>query len=216
MNIINQQIHDYISELYGQEAGEAGQLRATYEAEYPIIPLETARLLVTQLHIHRPTKILEIGTCIGYSATLMASQLPEAHITTIDRYPIMIEQAKANFKKAGLDDTRVTLLEGSALEILQSMTETYDFIFLDASKGQYIYFLPEIMRLLKTGGVLMADNLLQHADIVKQWEEIEKRQRTIYVNMRKFLYEITHMAELQTSILPVGDGVSISVKKALS
>lgn len=212
MEILNKEVKAYINELYrDDEQGIIAQMREQYEEAYPIIPLETARFLSTMLTIKKPKKILEVGACIGFSSILMALKT-DAHITTIDRYEVMIKQAKANFKKYGLEE-RITLLEGSALEIMQDLEEEFDFIFIDASKGQYIHFLPEALRLLGQDGIIISDNILQHGDIAKSFEEIEKRQRTIYVNMRKFLQEITHREGLDSSILPIGDGVAITARK---
>lgn len=211
MDILNQEMKSYINGLYEEETGIIGNMRKQYGEQYPIIPRETAQFLKTLLKMKKPKKILEIGTCVGFSSILMATLLPDAHITTIDRYEVMIDIAKANFEKYQLTD-RITLREGSALEVMQSMDDSFDFVFIDAAKGQYIHFLPEAIRLSTADAVILADNILQHGDIAKPFEEIVKRQRTIYVNMRKFLDEITHRTGLETSILPIGDGVALTVK----
>ena len=161
----------------------------------------------------RPMKILEVGTAIGFSALLMSEYAPQGcHITTIEKYEKRIPLAKENFKKAGKQD-KITLLEGDAVEILDDMQETFDFIFMDAAKGQYIHFLPDILRLLEPGGLLVSDNILQDGDIVESKYAVTRRNRTIHNRMREYLYALTHHEELETVILPVADGVTLSTKK---
>ena len=158
-------------------------------------------------------KILEVGTAIGFSALLMSEYAPQGcHITTIEKYEKRIPLAKENFKKAGKED-KITLLEGDAVEILADMQETFDFIFMDAAKGQYIHFLPDILRLLEPGGLLVSDNILQDGDIVESKYAVTRRNRTIHNRMREYLYALTHHEKLETVILPVADGVTLSTKK---
>ena len=149
---------------------------------------------------------------MGFSALFMSRYLePGAAITTIERYEPRIEKAKENFKKAD-EKQCITLLEGDAMEILKNLEETYDFIFMDAAKGQYIHFLPDILRLLKKGGLLVSDNALQEGELVKSRYAVTRRNRTIHSRMREYLYTITHMEELSTVILPLGDGVTVSYR----
>ena len=136
----------------------------------------------------------------------------DAHITTIEKYEKRIPIAKANFERL-TPPGRITLLEGDATEILTTLEGPYDFIFMDAAKGQYINFLPDILRLLSPGGILLSDNVMQDGDILESRYVVERRNRTIYARMRDYLYEITHNDQLTTVILPVGDGVTISVKE---
>ena len=165
------------------------------------------------LAMHRPASILEVGTAVGFSALLMSEYMPEGcHITTIEKYEKRIPVAKANFETYGRQD-KITLLEGDAADILRDLTEPFDFIFMDAAKGQYMHFLPDVMRLLKTGGLLVSDNVLQDGDIIESRYAVTRRDRTIHARMRDYLYELKHHPELETSILPVGDGVTVSVKK---
>ena len=179
----------------------------------PIIRKETQNLLKLLLAMNRPKRILEVGTAVGFSALLMEEYNPVAcKITTIENYEKRIPIARQNFLSAGKQNV-IELLEGDASEVLKTLQEPYDFIFMDAAKGQYINFLPEVMRLLKTGGVLVSDNVLQDGDIIESRFAVTRRDRTIHKRMRDYLYEITHMEELMTSVLPVGDGVTISVKK---
>ena len=137
---------------------------------------------------------------------------PDTRITTIEKYAKRIPIAKENFRLAGREK-QITLLEGDAAEILKKLNGTYDFIFMDAAKGQYIHFLPDIMRLLAPGGLLLSDNVLQDGDIIESRFAVERRDRTIHSRMREYLYVLTHHPELQTSVLPLGDGVTLSVRK---
>ena len=183
------------------------------ETNVPIIRPSMQSFLKLLLAITQPKKILEVGTAIGFSALLMSEYGPEdCHITTIEKYEKRIPLAKENFAKAGKED-KITLLEGDAVEILSQLEGTYDFIFMDAAKGQYINFLPDIMRLLADGGMLVSDNVLQDGDIIESRFAVTRRNRTIHGRMRDYLYELKHHPELVTSILPVGDGVTVSVKQ---
>ena len=172
----------------------------------PIIRRETAALLKTMVTLVSPARILEVGTAVGYSALLMASV-----ITTIEKYEKRIPEAKENFRLAGMEE-KITLLEGDAGEILAGLSGSFDFIFMDAAKGQYINWLPDILRLLRDGGLLMSDNVLQDGTIMESRYAVERRDRTIHERMREYLYTLKHMDEFETSILPVGDGVALSVK----
>ena len=183
------------------------------ETNVPIIRPSMQSFLKLLLAITQPKKILEVGTAIGFSALLMSEYGPEdCHITTIEKYEKRIPLAKENFAKAGKED-KITLLEGDAVEILSQLEGTYDFIFMDAAKGQYINFLPDIMRLLSDGGMLVSDNVLQDGDIIESRFAVTRRNRTIHGRMRDYLYELKHHPDLVTSILPVGDGVTVSVEQ---
>ena len=161
----------------------------------------------------RPMKILEVGTAVGFSTLLMCEYGPEnLKITTIENYEKRIPIAKENFVRAG-KEKQITLLEGDAADILKELREPFDFIFMDAAKGQYIHFMPEILRLLKPEGILVSDNVLQDGDIIESHFIVTRRNRTIYKRMREYLYELTHSDELVTSVLPIGDGITVSVKK---
>ena len=157
-------------------------------------------------------QILEVGTAVGFSALLMAANTEMCHITTIEKYEKRIPVAKENFQKSGMGH-RITLLEGDALAIMQELTGTYDMIFMDAAKGQYIHFLPDALRLLRTGGILISDNVLQDGDIIESHYAVERRNRTIYRRMREYLYVLKHTDGLLTSIVPVGDGAAVTVKQ---
>ena len=179
----------------------------------PIIRKEMGNLLKVLLLLKRPQKILEVGTAVGYSSILMSENMPEnCRITTIENYEKRIPVAKNNFKRAGKEEV-ITLLEGDAMDILKELDGTYDFIFMDAAKGQYINFLPELLRLMPAGGLLISDNVLQEGDIVESRYGVTRRNRTIHTRMREYIYTLTHAEQLETSIVPIGDGITLSVKK---
>lgn len=183
------------------------------KTDVPIIRREMQSLLRVLLAMNSPRQILEVGTAIGFSALFMSEYAPEdCHITTIEKYEKRIPLAKENFKKAGREDM-ITLLEGDATAILKELEGPYDMIFMDAAKGQYIHFLPEILRLLPQGGVLISDNVLQDGDIIESRFAVTRRNRTIHARMREYLYEIKHNAGLETVILTLGDGTAVSVKR---
>ena len=179
----------------------------------PIIRKETANFLQAMVAAKQPKRILEVGTAVGYSALLMAQVMPEGtDIITIEKYEPRIPVARRHFEEAGLSD-RITLLEGGAGGILKELDGSFDFIFMDAAKGQYVHWLPDALRLLAPGGLLMSDNVLQDGTIVESRYAVERRDRTIHVRMREYLYTLKHMKNLETAILPIGDGVALSVRK---
>ena len=179
----------------------------------PIIRKEMQSFLKLLLAMQKPMRILEVGTAVGFSAVLMAEYAPkDCQIVTIENYEKRIPIAKANFERAGKQE-QITLLEGDATEILPQLEGQFDMIFMDAAKGQYINWLPDILRLLRDGGLLMSDNVLQDGTIMESRYAVERRDRTIHERMREYLYTLKHMDEFETSILPVGDGVALSVKK---
>lgn len=178
----------------------------------PIIRTQTQALLRFLLALHRPMSILEVGCAVGFSALLMSEYAPAGcHIATVEKVERRIAAAKANFRRAGREDA-ITLLEGDAAEILKELAGPYDMIFMDAAKGQYPIFLPDVLRLLAPGGLLVSDNILQNGDILESRFAVERRDRTIHSRMREYLFELTHHEGLTTAILPVGDGVTVSVK----
>lgn len=184
------------------------------ETNVPIIRPQMQSLLKFLLVWGKPREILEVGTAIGFSALLMSEYAPQGcHITTIEKYEKRIPLARENFKKAGKEEN-ITLLEGDATEILAELKGEFDMIFMDAAKGQYINFMPDILRLLAPGGLLVSDNILQDGDIVESKYAVTRRNRTIHNRMREYLYALTHHEELETVILPVADGVTLSVKKS--
>lgn len=183
------------------------------ENNVPVIRSEMQNLLRFLLTAFRPMHILEVGTAVGYSALFMCEYAPEGcRITTIEKYEKRIPEALANFKKYNRAE-QITLLKGDAADILGQLDGTYDMIFMDAAKGQYIHFLPDSLRLLKNGGLLVTDNCLQEGEILESRFAVTRRNRTIHARMREYLYEITHHPLLETCILPIGDGVALSAKK---
>lgn len=212
--IVEERLITYINSLDDGNTELLEKIEKEARENYvPIIRKETQNLLKLLLAMNRPKRILEVGTAVGFSALLMEEYNPvDCRITTIENYEKRIHIAKENFLRAGKQNV-IELIEGDAAEVLKTLQEPYDFIFMDAAKGQYINFLPEVMRLLKSGGVLVSDNVLQDGDIIESRFAVTRRNRTIHKRMRDYLYEITHVKELTTSVLPLGDGVTISVKK---
>ena len=193
----------YLNELEAY----AGQTRV------PIIRKEMQSFLRTLLMMNKPKQILEVGTAIGFSALWISEYMPkDGHITTIEKYEKRIPIARENFKKYGKED-QITLLEGDAADILCELEGPFDMIFMDAAKGQYIHFLPEVLRLLNKGGVLLSDNVLQDGAIIESKYAVTRRDRTIHKRMREYLYTLKNHEQLETSILTLGDGVALSVKK---
>ncbi len=180
---------------------------------WPILKPEVISFLGVLLSIKKPIKILEIGTAVAYSAIFMSQYLQAGgDITTIERFDVMQKQAKVNIQKAQLED-KIHMLQGDAGDILPTLEgDQFDFIFMDSAKGQYIKFLPECIRLLKDDGVLMTDNVLHNGDVAKSRYLIPRRQRTTHGRLRDFLFEICHHPQLESAVLPVGDGIAISHK----
>ena len=179
----------------------------------PVIRKETQQFLKLLLAMQKPGRILEVGTAIGFSSLFMAEYNPAVcEITTIENYEKRIPLARANFKAAGRE-RQITLLAGDAADLLPTLKESFGFIFLDAAKGQYLSFLPQLLRLLDDGGVLVADNVLKEGEILESRFAVTRRNRTIHKRMREYLYEVTHCKELVSTVLAVGDGLAVSYKK---
>lgn len=213
--IVDERMVTYIRSLEVPESAviEAIEQEALRD-RVPIIRKEMQSFLKVLLMIKRPMRILEVGAAVGFSSILMSEYMPEGgHITTIENYDKRIPIARANFKRAGKEEQN-DLIEGDALEVMHGLEGPYDLIFVDAAKGQYIHYLPEVMRLLGTDGVLVSDNVLQEGDIIESRFAVERRNRTIHSRMREYLYELKHHDQLQTSIIPLGDGVALSVKRS--
>lgn len=211
--IVDERYTTYLNSLYPELSPVLSQIqKEALESFVPIIRPETINLLTTLIKMNKPKRILEVGAAVGFSANLMAEAAgDDVPITTIENYEPRIPIANANFKRTGRDK-QITLLEGDAMEILPTLEGPFDFIFMDAAKGQYINFWPEIKRLIADGGVVVTDNVLQDGDIIQSRFAITRRNRTIHKRMRDYLYELTHDEDFSTTILPLGDGVSISVK----
>lgn len=200
---LNWQIPEYLKEVE----------KEALEQEVPIIRRSMQSLLCFLLHTRKPKAVLEIGTAIGFSGMLMSECIGEdAVLDTIEKVPMRLREAKKNFRKYHKD--RIHLYEGDAAVVLKELAEAgnkYDFIFMDAAKGQYLHFLPSVLSLLMADGMLVTDNVLQDGDIIQSRYAITRRDRTIHGRMREYLYTLTHLEELDTVILPVGDGVTLSV-----
>ena len=179
----------------------------------PIIPHETVAYFRLLLESLQPTNILEIGTAIGFSALLMANHAPDAKVTTIDRNPEMIELAKSNFAKYDVRK-QIRLLEGDAVDILGQLEDTYDFVFMDSAKSKYIVFLPQILKRLKTGGLILIDDVFQGGDVAKDISEVRRGQRTIYRGLHKLFDATLDHPDLTASLLPLGDGILMIRKNA--
>lgn len=211
--IVDERLVTYINSL---DTGNTAILdtieKEALDSYVPIIRKEMQTFLKLLLAMKKPTRILEVGTAVGFSAILMAEYDPvDCQITTIENYEKRIPIARDNFKRAGKEG-QITLLEGDAAEVLTTLSEPFDFIFMDAAKGQYIHFMPEIIRLLAKDGVLVSDNVLQDGDIIESRFVVTRRNRTIHKRMRDYLYELTHHEELVTTVLPVGDGITVSTR----
>ena len=211
--IVDERYTTYLNSLYPELSSVLCDIRKeALETYVPIIRTETVNLLQTLIRMNNPKRILEVGAAVGFSACLMAETAGfDVKITTIENYPPRIPIANANILRAGKED-QITLIEGDAMEILPTLEGEFDFVFMDAAKGQYINFWPQIKRLTRDGGVVVTDNVLQDGDIIESRYAITRRNRTIHKRMRDYLYELTHDEDFSTTILPLGDGVSISVK----
>lgn len=215
--IVNERIDAYINSLEKEPPIHLKELEEqALNDGVPIIKKPTQSLLRFLITSNKPHNILEVGAAVGFSSILMSEYMPEtAHITTIEKMPSRIEKAKENIKDNGRD-SKITLLEGDAIDILKELavddTKQFDFMFMDAAKGQYINFLPEIMKILPIGGLLVSDNVLQDGDIVESRYGVTRRNRTIHNRMREYLYTLTHMEEFDTIVLPIGDGITLSTR----
>lgn len=212
--IVDNRITEYLHSLETSR----GELLDTIEKKaiedgVPIIRSETAALLRSLTAALRPENILEIGTAVGYSALQMCQVMPaNCHITTIEKYEKRIPEAKENFRKAG-EESRITFLEGDADMWLKELKgKQFDLVFMDAAKGQYLNWLPLLLDLMPVGAVLISDNVLQDGDVVQSRFAVQRRNRTIHSRMREYLYELKHMEEFETAVIPIGDGVTVSTR----
>ena len=212
--IVDERFLTYLGSLEGQEIDYIAAIeKEALETYVPIIRKDTQTFMKFLMQTLRPEQILEVGTAVGFSALLMEAYDPaDCQITTIENYLPRIPIARNNFKRAGKED-KIHLIEGDAQEVLPTLTGSYDFIFMDAAKGQYPIFLPEIKRLMHSGSVLVTDNVLQDGDLIESHYAIERRNRTIHKRMREYLYSLTHDEDLVCSILPVGDGLAVCTMK---
>lgn len=212
--VVKPELVKYLREEQKQLTGALGQVEAeAHQQGVPIIPHETVVFMQFLLGQLQPKNILEIGAAIGFSSSLMAQYVPaDGHVTTIDRYDVMIAKAKETYQRLGLAD-KITLLEGQASEILPTLKGPFDFIFMDSAKSKYIEFLPECLRLLKKGGVLMVDDVFQGGTILDPIEAIPRKNRAIHRKLNLFLDVVNNHPDLTTSLVPLGDGVVLITKE---
>ena len=212
--VVDERLVTFINSFDTGNTEELDQIeKEAIETYVPIIRKEMQSFLKMILAIKKPARILEVGTAIGFSSSLMAEYNPaDCQITTIENYEKRIPIARENFRRVGREN-QITLLEGDAAEVLKTIEEPFDFIFMDAAKGQYIHFMPEVLRLLKKDGILVSATVLQDGDIIESRYVVTRRNRTIHKRMRDYLYQLTHHEDLVTSILPIGDGITVSVRK---
>ena len=205
--VVKDEIVEFMRHRQKQVTGSLKELENFARKEnIPIIPHETVAYFRFLMETIQPNNILEIGTAIGFSALLMANHAPNAKITTIDRNPEMIGFAKENFAKFD-NRQQITLLEGDAVDILSTLTETYDFVFMDSAKSKYIVFLPEILKHLDVGGVVVLDDVFQGGDIAKDIMEVRRGQRTIYRGLQRLFEATLDNPGLTASLVPLGDGI---------
>ena len=213
--IVMQKVVDFMREGQLGFEGGLGEIEAyANELGIPIVPHETAKFLDFFTATMQPSQILEIGTAIGFSASLMAQHLQaDGHLTTIDRYEKMYERAKENFKKMGLEE-RITLIEGDAANVLPTLEGSYDLIFMDSAKAKYIEFYPECMRLLRQGGVLIIDDVFQGGTVLDDEAEIPKRVRKIHRKLNELFDTILNDKSNRSTLVPLGDGLLMVRKEA--
>lgn len=211
--IVNERIVSYIHSLEKTNTPLLEEMeRFAKETNVPIIRKEMEGFLRTMVEIKQPKRILELGCAIGYSAILMSEYMPkDCKITTIENYdkriPIAIEYINKSVRKADIN-----LIFGDALEEVPKLEKGFDFVFMDAAKAQYINFLPPVLEVMNKGGILIADNVLQEGDLVESKFTVTRRNRTIHKRIREFLYEVKNNEQLTTSVIPIGDGITLSVK----
>ncbi|MBQ3665872.1 MAG: O-methyltransferase [Lachnospiraceae bacterium] len=215
--IVNERIVSYIHSLEKSNGSVYDEIeKMAHETDVPIIRKEMESFLRVMIGIRNPKNILEIGAAIGYSAIIMADCMPQnCHITTIENYDKRIPIAKENIKKAGFEE-KITLLEGDAteyLDLLVSQQKYFEFVFIDAAKSQYLSYMERILKMTKEGAVIIADNVLQEGELIESRFAVDRRNRTIHSRMREYLYTVKNMKELETTIVPIGDGISMSVRK---
>lgn len=212
--IVNERIVAYINSLDSGNSDICNTIEKEAIADQvPIIRKEMGNLLKVLIMLKQPKRILEVGTAVGYSSILMSENMPsDCTITTIENYDKRIPIARRNFERAGKSDV-ITLIEGDATEVLKTLEGPFDMIFMDAAKGQYINYLEDIKRILPVGGLLISDNILQEGEIVESRYAVTRRNRTIHTRIREYVYELTHSDTFVTSVVPIGDGITLSVKK---
>ncbi len=205
--VVKDEIVDFMRTRQKPVAGALKELEAFARKEnIPIIPHETVAYFRLLLQALQPKKILEIGTAIGFSALLMAEHAPNAQITTIDRNEEMIGFAKENFARFD-QRNQITLLEGDAVDLLEHIEQRFDLIFMDSAKSKYIVFLPEVLKRLEVGGVVILDDIFQGGDVARDIMEVRRGQRTIYRGLHRLFDATLDHPGLTASLIPLGDGI---------
>ena len=184
---------------------------SAFERSIPTADDETLNFIITQLCALQPKNILELGTATGISGIAMLETCPEAHLTTVEKNTAFYEEAKANFKCSGVD-MRVNAICGDAGEVIQMLSGTYDFIFMDCAKVQYIKYLPTLKKLLARGGILLADDVLLFGWITGE-AEIPQKRKMLAQHICEYVQAVTNDEELSTTIINTGDGLALSVKR---
>lgn len=178
------------------------------EENIPIIMDDTLEVVATILKEKKPKRILEIGTAVGYSAICFSKYIEDdGKIDTIEREEQRVKEAKINIRKVEVEE-KIHIYEGDAVEILPTLNEEYDIVFIDAAKGKYPFFLSQAMRMIKRDGIIIADNVLYKGYVMSDYNK--HKQRTAVRNLREYIAEITQNPNLETQILEVGDGLAIS------
>ena len=184
------------------------------EEHIPIIRTQTQCLLQFLMELKNPMRVLEVGSAVGFSALVMEERLRQGgSIVTIERDPERAEAARKNFGAFHIPEERICLLEGDAAQLLKTMEGPFDLIFMDAAKGQYIHFLPQILRLLAPGGLLISDNILKGGELLESKFAVTRRNRTIHKRMREYLDALMTEENLSTLLLETGDGTALSIKR---
>ncbi len=219
-NIINENITEYIDQRFQPINQSLWKIRLDAEGKYiPIIQRDVESFLITLLNISRPTKILEIGTAIGYSSAIMAKTLPNCYIKTLEKNKDMIDRANKNFENLGVNEN-IEIVYGDArkelLGIKDSISEDkdkFEFVFIDAAKSHYMEFWNIIVNMIKPGAIIVCDNVLMRGMTVDSAYDIHNKHRTNIKKMREFIDYIIGIENVQTSLLPIGDGVTVSYIK---
>lgn len=212
--IVDERYMTYLASLERPEIPVLAEIeQEALNTDVPIIRRDTQNCLKFLMQTLQPQNILEVGTAVGFSALLMAGYNPRpCRITTIENYEPRIPIAKKNFVRGGKSDS-IILLEGDAMDILPTLTESYDFIFMDAAKGQYPLYLPFLKTCMHSGSVLATDNILQEGELLESHYAVDRRNRTIHRRMREYLQMLTKDDDFVCSILPVGDGLALCTMK---
>ena len=213
--ITDERTATFIDSISGLNTPYLEELEKKAHAEgIPVIRRATQSLLKFVLADHKPENILELGTATAYSAIFMATYGGNVHIDTIENYEKRIAEAKINIESSGFEDV-INLIEGDAQSVIEELAagaKSYDMIFIDAAKAQYLSYLPVCKKLLRVGGILISDNVLFDGDIILSRFAVRRRDRTIHARMREYLRVISEDEELVTTILPIADGMTLSVK----